>query len=88
MVDPRSILASTFTNKAAKEMKERVEDICGGSGSDVWISTFHSSCVRILHREIEALGYGKEFTIYDDDDVSPFLEGLEERPQRKAQVYN
>jgi DNA helicase-2/ATP-dependent DNA helicase PcrA len=67
-VSPWNILAITFTNKAAKEMKERVEGICGEDGGNVWVSTFHSACVRILHREIEALGYGKEFTIYDDDD--------------------
>ncbi len=67
-VSPWNILAITFTNKAAKEMKERVEKICGTQGGEVWVSTFHSACVRILHREIEMLGYSKEFTIYDDDD--------------------
>ena len=66
-----NILAITFTNKAAKEMKERVEKLCGVS--DVWVSTFHSMCVRILHREIEALGYSKDFTIYDDDDQKKLI---------------
>ncbi len=66
-----NILAITFTNKAAKEMKERVDKLCGNS--DVWVSTFHSMCVRILHREIEALGYSKDFTIYDDDDQKKLI---------------
>lgn len=72
-VSPWNILAITFTNKAAKEMKERVERICGIQGADVWISTFHSACVRILHKEIEALGYSKDFTIYDDDDQNKLI---------------
>ncbi len=77
-VSPWSILAITFTNKAAKEMKERIESICSGEGKDVWVSTFHSACVRILRREIEALGYGKEFTIYDDDDQNKLIASLVE----------
>jgi len=72
-VSPKNILAITFTNKAAKEMKERVEKICGTQGNDVWISTFHAACVRILHREIEAIGYNKDFTIYDDDDQNKLI---------------
>ncbi len=75
-VSPWNILAITFTNKAAKEMKERVELTCGTQGNDVWISTFHSACVRILHREIEALGYSKDFTIYDDDDQNKLISDI------------
>ena len=62
---PYKILAITFTNKAAKEMQERVQALIGDKANDMWISTFHSTCVRILRREIEKLGYKKNFTIYD-----------------------
>jgi DNA helicase-2/ATP-dependent DNA helicase PcrA len=63
---PRNILAVTFTNKAAGEMKERVRHILGPIGERVWVSTFHSSCVRILRKNIARLGYGENFVIYDD----------------------
>ena len=62
------ILALTFTNKAAKEMLERVNKLAGDAASDAWVSTFHSSCARILRRDIEKLGYTRSFTIYDTDD--------------------
>ena len=65
---PYQILAITFTNKAAKEMRERVKNLVGDRALDMWISTFHSACVRILRREIDKLGYNKNFTIYDSDD--------------------
>lgn len=64
-VKPWNILAITFTNKAANEMKERVIDLVEEGGSDVWVSTFHSLCVRILRRDIEAIGYQRSFTILD-----------------------
>ncbi len=65
---PSQILALTFTNKAAGEMKERVKNLVGDVVDSMWISTFHSSCVRILRREIDKLGYNKNFTIYDSYD--------------------
>lgn len=67
-VSPYNILAITFTNKAAKEMKGRVEDLLGDYYRDLWVSTFHSSCVRILRMEIDKLGYEKNFVIYDTTD--------------------
>ncbi len=67
-IDPRNILAITFTNKAAKEMKDRVEKILNQPSSHMWISTFHSACVRILRRDIEKIGYTRDFVIYDTTD--------------------
>ena len=72
-VQPYKILAITFTNKAAKEMQERVKSIIGDRADDMWISTFHSTCVRILRREIEKIGYKKNFTIYDTSDQKVLL---------------
>ena len=67
-VSPYNILAVTFTNKAANEMKERVKDMVGGVNRSLWVSTFHSFCVRILRREAEKLGYNKNFVIFDSID--------------------
>ncbi len=67
-VEPWHILALTFTNKAAREMRERVEKLVGENAEDMWLGTFHSVCVRILRRDIEKLGYKRSFTIYDEDD--------------------
>ena len=67
-VKPWNIMAITFTNKAANEMRERVDEMVGYGAYDCWVSTFHSSCVRILRRDIDKLGYSKNFSIYDTDD--------------------
>ena len=72
-VKPWEILAITFTNKAAKEMKERVEKLIGASSNDIWLGTFHSVCVRILKREIELLGYSRDFNIFDELDKEKVL---------------
>mgnify|MGYP000870996551 CR=1 FL=1 len=68
LVRPWNILAITFTNKAAREMKERMEKLIGTRVDDLWVGTFHACCVRILRREIEKLGYDRSFVIYDTDD--------------------
>lgn len=74
-INPFNILAITFTNKAAKEMKERVEALTE-KGEQVWVSTFHSTCVRILRRYIDKLGYSNQFTIYDADDSEKLLKEI------------
>ena len=75
-VSPYQILAITFTNKAAREMKERVEKTIGSESENVWVSTFHSTCVRILRRFIESLGYDRNFTIYDADDQKSLMKDV------------
>lgn len=75
-VSPRNILAVTFTNKAAAEMKERVAELIGEPASTVWVSTFHSTCCRILRTDIEPLGFTRRFAIYDDDDQLRLLRTL------------
>ena len=73
---PWSILAITFTNKAANELRERLTDLLGPEANDIWAMTFHSACCRILRREIERLGYDRSFTIYDTADSERVMKDL------------
>ncbi|QFT87453.1 ATP-dependent DNA helicase PcrA [Bacillus sp. THAF10] len=75
-VAPWNILAITFTNKAAREMKERVEVLLGPAAEDIWISTFHSMCVRILRRDIDRIGINRNFTILDTTDQLSVIKGI------------
>ena len=76
---PWTVLALTFTNKAAGEMRQRVDDMVGYGSDSIWVSTFHSTCVRILRRYIDKIGFDTNFTIYDTDDQKLF--GLRLRSQ-------
>lgn len=77
-VGPYNILALTFTNKAAREMRERTESLIGAETNDMWVMTFHSACTRILRMDIDKLenGYGRSFTIYDDGDQMNVIDGI------------
>ncbi len=80
-VNPWNILAITFTNKAAGEMRQRVDDMVGYGSDSIWVATFHSTCVRILRRYIDKIGYDTNFAIYDTDDTKTVMKGICKRLQ-------
>ena len=86
-VNSYNILAITFTNKAAREMRERVDDLVGCGADAAWIMTFHAACVRILRRFIDRLGYGTNFTIYDTDDQKSLMKEVCKSMDVDTKVY-
>lgn len=86
-VAPYNIMAITFTNKAAKEMRERVDNLVEFGSEGVWVCTFHSTCVRILRRFIERLGYRTNFTIYDTDDQKSIVKDIIKRMNLDPKMY-
>ena len=83
----KNILAITYTNKAAQEMRERVDKLVGFGSESIWVSTFHSACVRILRRHIDNLGYDTNFTIYDTDDQKSLMKDVCRKMNIDTKIY-